>query len=179
MKFQNGSAHVLIIVAVALIVVGVLGVAFWKNVNQTGSSQNMSSSQTSVRWTTYSKGSLPVSFIHPAEWEIIEIAGRRDGGIRAFKGPRSSSESIVLSIVYRKQADTKVSQSCSTIKLEDVARCERYSTQIMSGILQESKDGPSFTYSSYIGDDLYAVISYSDSVSKEDFKKILQSIKLR
>jgi len=189
MKKQSGSAHLFVIVGILIVIIGALGFVFWSNSKPSGvrsgsvATQDTSRSepitQAASSWTAYRGDALPVTFRYPSDWEIVGVAGSKSSAIRAFYGPRSSSESITLSILYRKGADTRPDDSCTADGIEHVARCEKYSTKTMSGLLRQWEDGSGFSFNSYIGGDMYAVLSYNNSVNKEDFKKILQSIDFR
>lgn len=187
MKKQSGSAHLFVIVGILIVVIGALGFVFWNNskpsdaggVTTQGVSHSEPIAQAPSSWVAYHGDALPVTFTYPSDWEIVEIPGAKGGAIKAFRGPERSGSDMVFAILYRNDPTAKINDSCTAAGIERAASCEKYTTKTMSGLLERWDEESGFMYSSHIGGDVYAFVSYNHFVSREDFKSILSSVELR
>jgi|GEM_PF-2374717 hypothetical protein len=197
MKSQNGFAHAFIVIGIIALLVGALGVVFWKNFLENQSSESSASSNnrelgTSSKdqknsdnsadkvipsdWATYSGTALPITFRYPSGWKhVYDRPGKNTNMVRMAKDP-NISENITFSILEFKNSTSNVSTFCSVNLPDDVKSCEQYVTQNMVGTIIEDKAGGNYTYQTFIGRDLYTMITSNNLVGKDTFKKILQTV---
>ncbi len=202
MRDQTGSASVYIAAAILAVITGALSVVAWKNFIEPRTMPNSSTASTPVRndgtsqtpikdetsasitvpadWALYEGNSLPVNFRYPTKWEIADLpSGANVGALRAFVGDRQLPNSVVLGVLYRKDSKSDNTGICNEASSRKMLSCESYDSKIITGALKESEDGKSFIYDGSIGNDVYTFNSYNNSVSKLEFKAILNSISLR